>query len=49
MVYNNPASTSADATSRELTEIRRQMGPEKAARFNIQLDNEQRKMLAIAR
>jgi hypothetical protein len=49
MVYNNPASTSADATSRELTEIRRQMEPEEAARFDIQLDNEQRKMLAIAR
>jgi hypothetical protein len=35
MVYNNPASISADVTSRELIEICRQMGPEEAARFNI--------------
>jgi hypothetical protein len=47
--YNDSASTGAAATSRELIEIRRQMGPEEVARFDAQLASEQRKMLAIAK
>jgi hypothetical protein len=33
-MYNDPASISVDFTSRELIEIRRQIGPEKGAHFD---------------
>jgi hypothetical protein len=47
--YNASAYKDAESTTQELIEARRQMGPEEGARFDTQLYNEQRKMLAIAK
>jgi hypothetical protein len=48
-MYNDAAYISINFASRELIELRRQMGPEEGARFNVQLGSEQRKILAVAK
>jgi hypothetical protein len=48
-MYNDAAYISIDFASRELIELRRQIGPEEGARFNVQLGSEQRKILAVAK
>jgi hypothetical protein len=48
-IYNAPAYKDAESTTQKLIEARRQIGLEEGARFDTQLYNEQRKMLAIAK
>ena len=49
ITYKDPVRADAESTSQEIIDIRRQLGPEEGARFDIQLQAEQRKLLQISR
>jgi len=47
--YKDPIRADAESTRQEITDIRRQIGPEEGARFDIQLQAEHLKMIEISR